>query len=213
MAEGRFRRDLYFRLHVLEIVVPGLRKRPEDIPELVFHFLQEIARRHGRPVPEVTEGALSFLIKRAWPGNVRQLENTLFRAVVLCEGDELTVAEFPQIAVAQGAVPAEPIRTQPQTLAAPPQPQSRHSLSLTGAHGHVRPIEEIERDTLIHAIRHYDGQMTEVARRLGIGRSTLYRKLKELDLEEHSAGQDQSQAGSLWPVGHEFVRSRAGPAE
>src|SRR5438445_430014 len=102
VKNGRFREDLFYRLHVFPIAVPALAERPEDIPELVRHFLARFAAEEGKRTVRVSGEALTLLISYRWPGNVRQLENAVFRAVVLAEGDEIGLAEFPQIA-AQGA--------------------------------------------------------------------------------------------------------------
>ena len=96
---GNFREDLYYRLNVLPIMVPPLRERREDIPELLRHFTARIAAEEGRTnINGVEKETLDMLCAFDWPGNIRQLENAVFRAVVLCEGDQLTTAEFPQIA-------------------------------------------------------------------------------------------------------------------
>jgi DNA-binding NtrC family response regulator len=188
VKKGLFREDLYYRLGVFPIGIPPLRNRRADIRALARSFLARFAAEEGRAIRSISPAALSLLEEHSWPGNVRQLENAVFRAVVLCEGDELTSAEFPQIAAALGTVPSEPVRLpEPSAPQAPPA-LPRHALALTGTHGHVRPFADIERDTIANALRHYEGQMTEVARRLGIGRSTLYRKLKELDLENEVCG-------------------------
>ena len=145
--------------------------------------------------------ALALLGRHRWPGNVRQLENAVFRAVVLAEGDSIGVDEFPQIAAQIAAAAAaarspsfaEPMRA-PAMIEVPPlldfgaerrSPLSRSThdaLGLLDAHGDVRPLEEIEAEVIRFAIAHYRGQMSEVARRLQIGRSTLYRKLENLGL-------------------------------
>ncbi|WP_222877521.1 sigma-54-dependent transcriptional regulator [Terrihabitans soli] len=183
VKKGLFREDLYYRLGVFPIGIPPLRNRRSDIRALARGFLARFAAEEGRTIRSISPAALSLLEEHSWPGNVRQLENAVFRAVVLAEGDELTAAEFPQIASQLGMAPSEPVRL-PEPQAAPaPAPLPRNALMLTGIQGHVRPFAEIERDTIANALKHYEGQMTEVARRLGIGRSTLYRKLKELDLE------------------------------
>ena len=98
VKEGRFREDLFYRLHVFPIGVPSLAERPEDIPELVRHFLARFAAEEGKRIARVDGEAMALLVGYRWPGNVRQLENAVFRAVVLAEGDEIGVAEFPQIA-------------------------------------------------------------------------------------------------------------------
>ena len=98
VKNGRFREDLFYRLHVFPIAVPPLRERAEDIPDLVRHFLARIAAEEGKRVRAISGEALALLGRHRWPGNVRQLENAVFRAVVLAEGDSIGVDEFPQIA-------------------------------------------------------------------------------------------------------------------
>ena len=166
--------------------MPPLRKRPEDIPELTRHFLARIAAEEGKRVRAIDAEALALLSAYRWPGNVRQLENTLFRAVVLAESEEIGIAEFPQIAalVEPEALAAE-ASLAPSSATIAPWPETGDSLTiipapmlhLTDPQGDVRPLDEIEKEIIRFAISHYRGQMSEVARRLGIGRSTLYRKL------------------------------------
>ena len=112
VKEGRFREDLYYRLNVFPIWVPPLRERLEDVPELALHFLARFAAEEGRRVHAISAQALELLTSYPWPGNVRQLENAMFRAVVLSDGHELTVNEFPQIAAHvegfSAAIPAAP---------------------------------------------------------------------------------------------------------
>jgi DNA-binding NtrC family response regulator len=196
---GRFREDLFYRLHVFPILVPPLRARGDDIPVLARHFLARIAAEEGKHVKAISPEALTLLTACRWPGNVRQLENTIFRAVVLSDGEELGSDEFPQIIaqVSSDQLAAQPlIEPSPAMVASWPEPESStdrdrpatvvpaHSLPLTDPRGDVRPLEEIERDVIRFAISHYRGQMSEVARKLRIGRSTLYRKLEGLRLEE-----------------------------
>ncbi|HKS63927.1 MAG TPA: sigma-54 dependent transcriptional regulator [Xanthobacteraceae bacterium] len=196
VTNGRFREDLYYRLAVFPITVPPLRERSEDIAELVRHFLVRFAAEEGKRIRAVAADALGLLNAHPWPGNVRQLENAIFRAVVLAEGDEIGAAELPQLAhaptrmVAPAIVPADetpqPVRAVAPLILdeppPPPPPAAGDALALTDASGHVRPLEEIETETIRFAITHYRGQMSEVARRLRIGRSTLYRKLDEIGL-------------------------------
>jgi DNA-binding NtrC family response regulator len=200
---GRFREDLFYRLHVFPITVPPLRERPADIPALTRHFLARFAAEEGKRIRLITPEALRMLAAFHWPGNIRQLENSLFRAVVLAEGDTIGLAEFPQIsAQVQGPdlggtpdhageplvpdfdqpveLPA-PFADHPSAAAAPPVAPG-DALALLDASGEVRPLEELEAELIRYAITHYRGQMSEVARRLQIGRSTLYRKLEALGL-------------------------------
>ena len=171
---GRFREDLYYKLNVVPVTIPPLRERAGDIPALARHLLARIATQPGLRPLGITDDALHLLADYDWPGNVRQLQNALFRAAVLCEGAALTKLDFPQIA-SLGA------RRQATTQAA-----MAGGVTLFHADGNMRPLEDIEADVIRLAIGHYRGRMTEVARRLGIGRSTLYRKLGELGIE-HAA--------------------------
>jgi DNA-binding NtrC family response regulator len=170
---GTFREDLYFRLNVVPVAIPPLRERGEDIPALARHLLARITRAPGlRPIG-ITDEALRLLGGYDWPGNVRQLSNALFRAAVLCEGAALTAQDFPQVAALKDQ------RNAPERAGQP----SAGGVTLFRADGNLRQLEEIEADVIRLAIGHYRGRMTEVARRLGIGRSTLYRKLGELGID------------------------------
>jgi DNA-binding NtrC family response regulator len=197
---GTFREDLFYRLHIYPVTLPPLRERMEDMPDLVKRFVARFAAEEGKRVRSVSAEAMNMLAGYKWPGNVRQLENTVFRAVVLANADEIGVSEFPQVA---GQVPgyeqaalhaAPPSIPSPSTQPAAPlivaeeQPETpaRDQLELVDFHGHVRAMEALEADIIRFTISHYRGRMTEVARRLGIGRSTLYRKLKELGLEDET---------------------------
>jgi DNA-binding NtrC family response regulator len=176
---GRFREDLYYRLNVVQLTVPPLRERMGDIPALSRHLLARIAAQPGLRSLGLTGDALALLMQHEWPGNVRQLQNALFRAAVLCEGDALTPHDFPQIA-AQIATRRSNGTPRPATTHAN---EDAAGITLFEGNGHVRQLAEIEADVIRLAIGHYRGRMTEVARRLGIGRSTLYRKLAELGID------------------------------
>src|SRR5438046_4171019 len=109
--DGRFREDLYYRLNVFPVMIPPLRERREDIPALAQYFVTRFAAEENKQLSGFTADALELLNSYSWPGNVRQLENTVFRAVVLCDTATLDVADFPQIANAMGVTPRE--RSQP----------------------------------------------------------------------------------------------------
>jgi DNA-binding NtrC family response regulator len=200
---GRFREDLYYRLCVFPISVPALRERAEDIPHLVRHFLLRFSAEEGKRVRGVSAQALAMLMGFSWPGNVRQLENAIFRAVVLVEGDEIGIDEFPQIAALHADVSDTPlvprldadVRTErlsgglsplvldaAASFAAQPSVSPGTTLPLLDAAGDVLPLEAVEAAAIRFAIGHYRGQMSEVARKLRIGRSTLYRKIEHLGL-------------------------------
>ncbi|MCP8938854.1 sigma-54 dependent transcriptional regulator [Alsobacter sp. SYSU M60028] len=193
VKQGRFREDLFYRLNVFPITLPPLRARREDIPELARRFTARFAAEEGKRVRGVSAELSALLTAYDWPGNIRQLENAVFRAVVMCDGDELTVAEFPQIAsrvegfeVRVPALPAARAPEPPRYMAAPREMELRDpsSLRLLGEDGHVRSLAALEEEAIRFALQHYRSHMTEMARRLGIGRSTLYRKMKDLGLAE-----------------------------
>jgi len=222
---GRFREDLFYRLHVFPITVPPLRERPADIPALVRHFLARFAAEEGKRIRLVTPEALRVLTAFRWPGNIRQLENAVFRAVVLAETDTIGLAEFPQVTAQVGSLMpddqdgtspdeaqglfAAPLGDEPALIPGPlgdDLPPAdlmttlapRDALPLLDARGEVRPLDEIEGDLIRYAVTHYRGQMSEVARRLQIGRSTLYRKLETLGLNgERGEGDSETVPGDV----------------
>ena len=174
MTAERFRGDLFLRLTSVHVTIPPLRKRAGDIPALARHLLARIARQPGLRQLGITDDAIALLTGYSWPGDVRQLQNALFRAAVLCEGDALTADDFPQIAaLAERQQPVGPVLRM----------ATSGGVTLFRPDGNLRALEEIEADVIRLAIGHYRGRMTEVARRLGIGRSTLYRKLSDLGID------------------------------
>ena len=195
VKSGQFREDLFYRLHVLPLTIPPLRMRREDVPHLLRHFLARFAAEENRTITSISGEAMAYLAQLEWPGNIRQLENAVYRAVVMSEGDQLGLADFPQAAhppPAIGSQHAEPLIVGPSTVPAmvsgneipiSPLPAAGNLPMLTSA-GEVRPLEEMESEIIRFAISHYRGQMSEVARRLKIGRSTLYRKLDEAAANE-----------------------------
>ena len=205
VADGRFREDLYYRLNVFPVEAPPLRERKEDIAPLVSRFVARFNAEEGRSVRGASEATMRMLTAFEWPGNVRQLENAVFRAVILCEGDLLQPEDFPQISGLKPLAPANDAQPASTPAVANDQFGEAHvafNAVFTDAHetrpgpvsifdgeGHLRQLEQIERDLIELAIDHYAGHMSEVARRLGIGRSTLYRKLREYGLEERVAAE------------------------
>lgn len=198
VREGHFREDLFYRLNVYPITVPPLRERKEDVDPLIRHFLKRFSQEEtsGR-VRGISGRALAVLEAYDWPGNIRQLENAVFRATVLCEGDTLTEEEFPHIrAQVEGTVDLDAVpvaEAAPEVsagtamAAAPAQAVGADDLpgrlKAVDDEGEIRPLADIEHEMILMAIDHYAGQMSEVARRLGIGRSTLYRKLKDYGID------------------------------
>src|SRR5947209_7491923 len=199
VKQGHFREDLFYRLHVLPLTIPSLRARREDIPHLLRHFLARFAAEENRAITGISGEAVAHLAQLDWPGNIRQLENAVYRAVVMSEGDQLGLEDFPLLASHSHSatdIPTAPLMIEP--IAAPamvsgneipiaPLPSSG-SLALLTPTGDVRPLEEMENEIIRFAISHYRGQMSEVARRLKIGRSTLYRKLDEAAANDPAEG-------------------------
>ena len=203
VKQGRFREDLFYRLNVFPITIPPLRSRREDIADIASRFAARFAAEEGKRIRGISAEAIALLASYAWPGNVRQLENTIFRAVVLCDGDELGVAEFPQIAAQVDGfdvrVPPLPaFRPEALMPAAPAEPgpalRTVGRLDLLDEAGDVRQLAALEETIIRFALDHYRGHMTEMARKLGIGRSTLYRKLKEYGLDGSSDGEANAAA-------------------
>jgi DNA-binding NtrC family response regulator len=191
---GQFREDLFYRLHVLPLTIPPLRQRREDIPHLLRHFLARFCAEENRPISAISGEAMAHLAQLDWPGNIRQLENAVYRAVVISEGDQLGLTDFAQASPHAPAISqhAEPLVVAPSTapsmisgneIPIAPLPGAGTLAMLTNT-GEVRPLEDLENEIIRFAISHYRGQMSEVARRLKIGRSTLYRKLDEAAEEE-----------------------------
>ncbi|MDY7098445.1 MAG: sigma-54 dependent transcriptional regulator [Pseudomonadota bacterium] len=173
LVEGdQFNAALAEKLGATRITLPALRERTGDISALARHFLARIGEQPGLKHLTVSDSALALLAAYDWPGNVRQLQSVLFRAAVYCEGNTLTADSFPQLSEMLGELEA---KTNPR--------QEGVGVMLYTDDGNLRPLEEIEADVIRLAIGHYRGRMTEVARRLGIGRSTLYRKLSDLGID------------------------------
>jgi DNA-binding NtrC family response regulator len=166
--EGSFRQDLYYRLVVFPITLPPLRDRREDIPLLVEHFLEKYARDAGKRVTRVEARAMEAMATHGWPGNVRELENVIHRTLLVSSGLELTLEDLPP-GISSGQAAA--------TLDARPAADS------DGGTGTLN-LEELERETIVRAMEQNKGNLSDVARQLGIGRSTLYRKLEQYGLRE-----------------------------
>ena len=156
VRDGRFRDDLYYRLNVIEIWIPPLRERPEDIPLLVEHFLERLSHEIGKPVLDISAGALKCLMDYDWPGNVRELENAVERAIVTCRGRVLGEEDFAFLARAlerrEWRIPA--------------------NVSL----------QELERLAIAATLQRTQGNIKEAASILGIDRSTLYEKIKRYEI-------------------------------
>ena len=166
VAEGVFRRDLYFRLHVLEIVVPGLRKRPEDIPILAEYFLEKFRSETGRKIHGFTPEAMDMLLNYRWPGNVRELKNVIERAVVLCRGREIGPDDLLLTKLATAGDTSEPLPRRGEFL-----PSS---------------LADLERQHILATLQHTAWNKSKTAGILGIERSTLDRKIRRYELAEEA---------------------------
>ena len=219
VSEGRFREDLFNRLNVFPIWLPPLRERHDDIAEMARQFQARFAAEEGKKsLDGLADETVQLLTACIWPGNIRQLENAVFRAVMLADGNELKPADFPHLALAganTAPTPPSPVIDTPAgdqnapIAAENPVAQVRHMMPapvrpllpltdigqfphygaawILNERGDVRNFDALEEEVIRFALDHYRGQMSEVARRLGIGRSTLYRKLKDYRIDSQDA--------------------------
>jgi two-component system response regulator AtoC len=165
VAEGRFREDLYYRLAVVRLQVPPLRERIGDLAPLVGRLIRRLNARLGKNVRGVDAQALEVLRAHPFPGNVRELENLLERAMIFAESDTLEAADLGLPAGPPGAVPAKGPGRAP---ASTPQP---------------RTLDSLEREAIVNALRRWEGSRTRTAAELGISRRTLLNKIKEYGIE------------------------------
>jgi two-component system response regulator HydG len=161
VEEKKFRQDLYFRIKGVSITLPPLRSRREDMPDLVYHFLEESCMELGIETKNISERAMAALIHYHWPGNIRQLQNVIRMMVVISDDDMLDTHDLPP-----------EIYSQPQLEAGP----AAQDNSLAG-----KPLEAIEKDAIMSTLEMVDGNREKAAKLLGIGSRTLYRKLKDYD--------------------------------
>jgi two-component system response regulator HydG len=169
VGEGTFRRDLFFRLNVLTLRIPPLRERRQDIPLLVAHFLERIGHDAGVE-KTISDDSLKALLNYDWPGNVRELENSLERACALSSANEIQLRDLPT-----------------QIYGAPVE-----LMGMNHSPSGIVPIAELERHTILNALTQVNGDKMLAARLLGIGKTTLYRKLKEYESQTWSVGQTMS---------------------
>ncbi len=194
VKSGQFREDLFYRLNVFPITLPPLKDRKSDISELVRHFTAQFCLEESRrSIKGIRADALAMLEGFDWPGNIRQLENAIFRAVILCEGDELVIEDFPQISSINAVTsplsesnPLVPFSKDTSTMGK----NSNQSINLKKKNGSLKPLEHLEAEAIRFALKHHSFRMTDVAKSLKIGRSTLYRKLNEYGIDQ--SVQDQS---------------------
>jgi DNA-binding NtrC family response regulator len=162
---GSFRQDLFYRLSVFPIKLPPLRERPEDIHPLVIHFIEHYKQKTGRFISGISKDALQALITYEWAGNVRELENAIERAVALGSGPIVHVGDLPS-------------NLQYPTTERLPE------------RNELLPLEELERRAILRTLRETAGDKLAAARILGIGKTTLYRKLKQYNLETEASTQN-----------------------
>jgi transcriptional regulator with PAS, ATPase and Fis domain len=171
VSEGKFRDDLFFRLSVVQMTMPPLRQRKEDIPLLVHAFLKQFAEENGRPVPEITPDAMEALLRFDWPGNVRKLRNVIENIVVMTSGPKITLRNLP--------VEVREATSGGGTLA---------SAKFIPARGSRFNLHETEHRLILQALEETGGNVTQAAKRLGISRRTLHRKINELKSSENALG-------------------------
>lgn len=174
ITRGRFREDLYYRLNVVPVTLPPLRHRPHDIGPLAIHFLARFGDELGRPGLVLSPAAIEALIEHPWPGNVRQLENTLRRAAILTDHAELTSDDLDLTQI----IPTQEIQL-PITTKSTQEHVSLTHISLYDTTGALRPLADVESAVLYAALQAHHGNMTTTAKALGIAKSTLYRKLSK----------------------------------
>jgi transcriptional regulator with PAS, ATPase and Fis domain len=184
VASERFREDLYWRLNVVPIMIPPLRKRREDIPALVAHFLSAYSETNDKYVVHIQREAMDALQSYDWPGNVRELQNYVERAVVMAEGDELTLELLPE-----GVLHPQPRRlSRDGTVDFPVLVRDvvQAGLALAGPHAenvHERIVNHVEKEVIAQVLDACGGTQTKAATRLGINRNTLHKKLKDYNLD------------------------------
>jgi two-component system response regulator HydG len=185
VEQGTFRRDLYYRLSVFPITLPPLRERPGDIHTLVIHFLEHYKQKTGRFIPGISEAALKALINYDWPGNVRELENAVERAVIIASGRRIEPEDLPD-AIGRG------IREERARARGERELAAREGRAFTLEISIPATVEEIERRAVEATLDYTGGDKTRAARALGIGRKTLYRKLRQYD---GGAEEEEGEAG------------------
>ena len=176
VEEGRFREDLYYRLKVVQLELPPLRERGEDLPALCDRFLEQVAERLGREKRRLSSEALACLAQHAWPGNVRELRNVLEQAAVLSSGEEIEEAD---LQLAPGRVPHASASS-----AASDDPDA------TFSDAKKQMIESFEREFLLNALRANEGNVSQTARSIGMVRQSLQQKIRELGLRESDWGSE-----------------------
>jgi two-component system response regulator HydG len=170
VENGTFRKDLFYRLNVVNLRLPSLRDRREDIPLLAAHFLDRLSREHGTKFT-LSDEALRTMMRHDWPGNVRELENSVERACALSSGPILHLGDLPTQLQQQGLEARRAASTTADPAAESGTPQ-------------LTTLADLERQAILSAIRTLNGDKLQAAKLLGIGKTTLYRKLKEYGIAD-----------------------------
>lgn len=178
VEQGKFRKDLFFRLNVVNLKVPALRERRADIPFLAIHFLARIEKETGFE-RTLSDDSLRLLVDHDWPDNVRELENLIEGACTLGNGPELHVSDMPLYLQAKLMQQSEGISVESKTTSLPTEVSQARN-------GEIVPIVEMEKQAILETIRQLKGDKIMAAKLLGIGKTTLYRKLKEYGLNDPS---------------------------
>jgi transcriptional regulator with PAS, ATPase and Fis domain len=156
VQEQKFRQDLLYRINTVELHLPALRERAEDIPALVAHFLQVYSQKYKRPLKTISPEALKKLQRYNWPGNIRELQHVIERATIISANARLQAEDFYFLEETAGS----PVREEPDTL----------------------NLDEMEKDTVRRAMQKHNGNISKVAKELGLSRASLYRRLEKYEL-------------------------------
>jgi DNA-binding NtrC family response regulator len=186
--QGRFHEELYVRLTGFPIRVPSLRERQQDIPELSRFFVQRFSVREHLSIQNFSDDAQELLTRHTWPDNVIELRHVVFRALMRSEGTRIEAEQVAEAMVEYDpGMPSHIIWSGKWGEMFERMRERSNHFSLILRDGNVRSLAELEEEMIRFAIRHYNGRMTEVAKRLGIGRSTLYRKLQDYNIQDVDA--------------------------
>ena len=184
VGNGTFREDLYWRLNVIPIYIPPLRDRKEDVPELVTHFLQIYNEENDRYVVHIQPEAMDVLQGYDWPGNVRELQNYIERAVVMADGDELTMELLPEEMIGNRPGRGRMRKADLETLTFEVVQQGLGDAGPQEDNLHAKIVNRVERELIAQVMVECSNVQTKAATKLGINRNTLHKKLKEYGLEK-----------------------------
>jgi transcriptional regulator with GAF, ATPase, and Fis domain len=177
VAEGTFREDLYYRINVFPIHAPALRERRDDIPALAFHFLKNVCDELAKPVPEISEGAMSVLMNYDWPGNVRELENVMQRAVILSSGGMIRQSHLASIVDAGPQADFE-------------VPRTSEDLKRVKKLAREKSVEEIEKTFILETLRRNNSNVTRSAEETGMQRTNFQALMKKYNIRVRDTGSD-----------------------